>query len=128
MFKFFKKKDRLNKKVYDLCEEKDYLGEKVYDLCGDFILAGRKRMDAVKTLVQNRKNTGFYKMTQAVFDDAYDLIDFETVSNKYIAYFVDKTSLSEEEIMNLLKDIYDAGRENKITNEKIDTFEHDIRS
>ena len=64
--------------------------------------------------------SGFNNMMQAVFDDGYDLVDFETVREKYVGYFTGKTFLDSEEITRLLKDIYDAGVENQMTNRRID--------
>ena len=106
MFSFLKKKDRLF--------------ERANILCNDITSAFAKRKTAVETLVMSRHNRDFYKMTQAVFDDAYDLIDFETVLNKYVDYFKDETSLSEDKIAGLLRDVYNAGRENRKTNERVD--------
>lgn len=108
MFKFLRKRDKLK-------EQADIF-------CSDFETAWGKRLAAVDTLREKRRNTGFYKMTQGVYDDGYDLVDFETVKEKYVGYFLEKTFLNAEEITKLLKDIYDAGVENKMTNQRLDAF------
>jgi len=112
MFSFFKKQSRSN--------NVDEIERRVDELCGDFVTAAGKRRLASERLIRNRRNSGFNNMIQAVFDDGYDLVDFETVREKYVGYFTDKTFLDSEEITRLLKDIYDAGVENQVTNRRID--------
>lgn len=112
MFSFFKKQSRSN--------NVDEIERRVDELCGDFVTAARKRRLANERLIRNRRNSGFNNMMQAVFDDGYDLVDFETVREKYVGYFTGKTFLDSEEITRLLKDIYDAGVENQMTNRRID--------
>lgn len=108
MFKFLRKRDKLK-------EQTDVF-------CSNFETAWEKRLAAVDTLREKRRNSGFYKMTQGVYDDGYDLVDFEIVKEKYVGYFLEKTFLNTEEITKLLKNIYDAGVENKTTNQRLDAF------